>query len=187
MRFLLMVALTADIASATMTPTNSVAEAQLTSPFPDGPGKEIVAQACTQCHQAGPITQLRMNELGWRRMIYNMVLRGAQIGPNEIDAATAYFAAHFGPGMPVPGRSSVEVKLPDGPGATLVAGACAICHGLDRVTATNRPGKQWVPIIGRMVEIGAPLDPEQVRQITDYLEVNYGADLPLRSSLGQRP
>jgi mono/diheme cytochrome c family protein len=180
MPFFLKTALSAVIVSAAISLTSSVAKAQQASPFPDGLGKEIVAQACTQCHQAGPITQLRMNELGWRRMIYNMVLRGAQIGPNDIDVAAAYLVAHFGPGVPVPGQSTVEVKRPGGPGATLVAGACAICHGLDRVTATNRPGKQWVPIVDRMVEIGAPLDPEQVRQITDYLEVNYGADLPAK-------
>ncbi len=177
MRFLLMRVPAAAIVSAAITLASPAAQADQTSPFPNGPGREIVVQACTQCHQAGPITQLRMNELGWRQMTYNMVLRGAQIGPNDIDAATAYLAAQFGPGVPVPGQSNVEVKLPDGPGATLVAGACTICHGLDRVTATNRPGKQWVPIVGRMVEIGAPLDSEQVRQVTHYLEVNYGADL----------
>jgi mono/diheme cytochrome c family protein len=180
MRFFLIMALAALIVSATITLTCSFAEAQQTGPFPDGPGKEIVAQACTQCHQAGLITQLRMNERGWRRMIYNMVLRGAQVGPNDIDVTVAYLVTHFGPGVPVPGQSNFEVKLLEGPGAALVAGACGICHGLDRVIATNRPGKQWVPIINRMVEIGAPLDPEQVRQITDYLEINYGADLPAK-------
>jgi mono/diheme cytochrome c family protein len=152
--------------------------AQQTNAFPDGPGKEIVAQACTQCHQAGPITRLRMNEQGWRRKIYNMVLRGAQIGPGDIDTATAYLAAHFGPGVPEPGQSSAEVHLPQGPGVDLVTGACGTCHGLDRVIATNRPGKQWVPIVERMVEIGAPLDQRQANEILSYLETNYGAALP---------
>jgi mono/diheme cytochrome c family protein len=155
------------------------AKAQKASPFPDGPGKEIVAQACTQCHQAGPIVRLRMNEKGWRRQIYNMVLRGAQIGPDDIDAATAYLAAHFGPGVPVADQPSAEVHLPQGPGADLVTGACATCHGLDRVTATNRPGKQWEPIVERMIEIGAPLDEKQASEILAYLETNYGAAPPI--------
>jgi mono/diheme cytochrome c family protein len=180
MRPFLVTVFTATIASALIALASSGVRAQQTNPFPDGPGREIVAQACTQCHQAGPITQLRMNERGWRRMIYNMVLRGAQIGPGEIDAAAAYLVAHYGPGVPVPGQSSAEVKLPDGPGASLVTGACAICHGLDRVTATNRPGKQWAPIIDQMVEIGAPLDPQQVSEILSYLEANYGDTLPVR-------
>jgi hypothetical protein len=180
MRPFLVTTLTATIGSALIALASSRAEAQQTTPFPDGPGREIIAQACTQCHPAGPITQLRMNEQGWRRQIYNMVLRGAQIAPGEIEAATAYLVAHYGPGVPQPGQSNAEVKLPDGPGASLVAGACAICHGLDRVTATNRPGKQWAPIIDRMVEIGAPLDPQQVSQILNYLEANYGDTLPAR-------
>lgn len=154
------------------------AKAQKAGPFPDGPGKEIVAQACTQCHQAGPIIRLRMNEKGWRHQIYNMVLRGAQIGPDDIDAATAYLAAHFGPGVPVGDQPSADVHLPQGPGADLVAGACATCHGLDRVTATNRPGQQWVPIVERMIEIGAPLDEKQAGEILSYLQTNYGATLP---------
>jgi mono/diheme cytochrome c family protein len=180
MRPFLVTALTAVIVGAPIALASSGAKAQQTNPFPDGPGREIIAQACTQCHQAGPITQLRMNEQGWRRQIYNMVLRGAQIGPGEIDAATAYLVAHYGPGVPVPGQSNAEVTLPDGPGASLVAGACAICHGLDRVTATNRPGKQWAPIVDRMVEIGAPLDPRQASQVLSYLEANYGDILAAR-------
>jgi mono/diheme cytochrome c family protein len=180
MRPFLVTALTAVVAGVAVALASSGADAQQTNPFPDGPGREIVAQACTQCHQAGPITQLRMNEQGWRRQIYNMVLRGAQIGPDEIDAATAYLVTHYGPGVPVPNQSHSEVKLPDGPGGSLVAGACAICHGLDRVTTTNRPGKQWAPIIDRMVEIGAPLDPQQVGQVLSYLEANYGDTPPAR-------
>jgi cytochrome c5 len=173
-------ALTTIIAAVPVALVSFEVEAQQTNPFPDGRGREIVAQACTQCHQAGPITQLRMNEQGWRRQIYNMVLRGAQIGPGEIDTATAYLVEHYGPGVPVPGQANAEVKLPDGPGASLVAAACTICHGLDRVTAANRAGKQWAPIIDRMVEIGAPLDPQQVGQVLSYLEANYGDALPAR-------
>jgi cytochrome c5 len=168
------------LAAAPLAIAGAGARAQQASPFPDGPGREIVAQACTQCHQAGPITQMRMNERGWRRQIYNMVLRGAQIGPGEIDAATAYLVAHFGPGVPAPGQSNAEVKLADGPGASVVAGGCTLCHGLDRVVATNRPGRQWAPIIERMVEIGAPLDAQQAAEVLTYLQANYGDTPPPR-------
>jgi len=180
MRSFLLRALTTIIAGVPVALANFAVEAQQTNPFPDGQGRDIIAQACTQCHQAGPITQLRMNEQGWRRQIYNMVLRGAQIGPGEIDTATAYLVEHYGPGVRVSGQANAEVKLPDGPGASLVAIGCTICHSLDRVTAANRPGKQWVPIIDRMVEIGAPLDPQQVSQVLTYLEANYGDAPPAR-------
>jgi mono/diheme cytochrome c family protein len=151
------------------------AQAQQASPFPDGPGREIVSVACTQCHQAGPIVQLRMSEQGWRRQVENMILRGAQIGPNDIDPAAAYLAASFGPGVPVPGQPKPAVDLPDGPGASLVAGGCGICHGLDRVVAANRPGEQWKALVHRMTEIGAPIDGDQAKLIVSYLEAHYGA------------
>jgi mono/diheme cytochrome c family protein len=154
------------------------AEAQQTGPFPAGAGRDIIAVACTQCHKAGPITQLRMGEAGWRRQVYNMVLRGAQIGPDEIDDVVKYLTTNFGPGVPVPGLATPPVKLPAGAGADLVAGACGICHGVDRVVAVARPGQQWEAIVHRMVAIGAPIDADQTRQIISYLETNYSAAPP---------
>jgi mono/diheme cytochrome c family protein len=151
------------------------AEAQQAAPFPEGVGRDIIAVACTQCHKAGPIIQLRMGEAGWRRQVYNMVLRGAQIGPDEIDDAVKYLATNFGPGAPIPGVMPKPVTLPDGAGANLVNGACGICHGVDRVVAVARPGRQWEAIVHRMVAIGAPVDADQAKQIISYLEANYGA------------
>jgi len=150
-------------------------EAQQSNPFPAGESRDLIAVACTQCHRAGPITQLRMGEAGWRRQVYNMVLRGAQIGPDEIDDVVKYLATNFGPGVPVPGVTPAPVKLPYGVGADLVAGACGTCHGVDRVVAAARPGRQWQAIVHRMVAIGAPIDADQATQIISYLETNYGA------------
>ena len=150
------------------------AEAQQTGPFPAGAGRDIVAAACTQCHQAGPIIQLRMGDEAWRQQVYNMILRGAQIGPGEIDDVVKYLATNFGPGVPIPGPATPSVSLPAGAGADLLAGACGNCHGVDRVVAVARPGRQWKAIVERMVAIGAPIDADQARQIISYLETNYG-------------
>ena len=166
------------LAAASVLLLGSLAAAQQSNPFPPGASRDIVAVACTQCHRAGPITQLRMGEAGWRRQVYNMVLRGAQIGPDDIDDVVKYLATNFGPGVPVPGVTPAPVRLPDGPGAELVAGACGICHGMDRVVAVVRPGRQWEAIVHRMVAVGAPIDPEQEKKIISYLETNYGAATP---------
>ncbi len=90
-----------------------------------------------------------------------MMLRGAQIKPDEIDDVVKYLATNFGPGVPVPRPGATAVKLPDGAGADLVTGACGICHGVDRVVAVARPGQQWEAIVHRMVAIGAPIDADQ--------------------------
>lgn len=153
----------------------SAAQAQSAATLPDGPGREVVALACTQCHQTQPFAQLRMGQEAWKKQIENMVLRGAQIGPNDIDKAALYLATSFGPGVPFPNQPNVDVKLHDGAGENLVEGACGLCHGLDRVVAANRPGHQWQAIVHRMVAIGAPLDAEQTGQIVTYLEANYAS------------
>jgi mono/diheme cytochrome c family protein len=150
------------------------AEAQQSTPFPAGTGRDTIAVACTQCHRAGPIVQLRMGEDGWRRQVYNMILRGAQIRPDEIEDVVNYLATNFGPGVPIPGPAPTPVTLPAGAGEDLVTSACGICHGLDRVVAVARPGRQWEGIVHRMVAIGAPIDPDQTGQIISYLKANYG-------------
>lgn len=151
-----------------------VASAQAPGPFPAGPGRDIVAKACVQCHTAKPITQLRMGEAAWRRQVQNMVLRGAQIGPDDLDPVAAYLGDKFGPGVPFPdAKPGPEIHLAAGPAQPLVEGGCALCHGLDRITDTKRPPGQWPAIVHRMVEFGAPLDADQTTQVIDYLKANY--------------
>jgi mono/diheme cytochrome c family protein len=151
----------------------TAASAQQAGPFPAGPGHDIVAVVCTQCHNAQPITQLRMSDAAWRRQVQNMILHGAQVGPDELDTVSAYLAEHFGPGVPFPNQTNVSVKLQPGAAAPLVEGGCALCHGLDRVIDAKRPPEQWPAIVHRMVEFGAPLDDSQASQVVDYLKANY--------------
>lgn len=151
------------------------AQAQGGSPFPDGPGKEIVSVACTQCHGPSVFTQLRMGENAWRAQIYDMILRGAQITPADIDTAAKYMAKSYGPGVPFPGQQPVQVTLADGAGKPLVEGGCALCHGLDRVTDTKRTKEQWQLIVNRMMFFGAPITQDQEATVVDYLATNYGA------------
>jgi cytochrome c5 len=143
------------------------------NPFPDHPGKEIVSVACTQCHGPNVFTQLRMGDKAWRAQIYDMVLRGAQIGPDDIDAAVKYMVASYGPGVPFAGQQPVQVSLADGSAKPLVEGGCALCHGLDRVVAAKRSKGEWQNIVSRMIYFGAPLSGDQVSSVVDYLGANY--------------
>jgi cytochrome c5 len=145
------------------------------NPFPDHPGREIVSVACTQCHGPNVFTQLRMGDKAWRNQIYDMVLRGAQITPEEIDTAVKYMVASYGPGVPFPGQQPVQVTLADGQAKSLVEGGCALCHGLDRVVAAKRSKAEWQTIVSRMVYFGSPVSGDQVTSVVDYLTTNYGA------------
>jgi hypothetical protein len=61
--------------------------AQTASALPPGEGRELVATACTQCHTLSVITAGRDGPVGWKKHVYNMVLRGTQLTPREADIA----------------------------------------------------------------------------------------------------
>lgn len=144
------------------------------SPFPPGEGRDIVAVACTQCHAPSAITNLREGPDAWRKQVYDMVLRGAQVGPDDIDKAVNYLATNFGPGVNVPPPAR-EVTLPDGPGKDLVEKNCVLCHGLDRVADADRSGQGWTDIVHRMVFLGAPVSGDDEKTIISYLDTKFGA------------
>jgi quinoprotein glucose dehydrogenase len=68
--------------------------------LPDGQGKVTVQRICTQCHGSNVITGTRHTAEGWRRVVTDMVARGAQGSPAELNAVTEYLAAHFGDTAP---------------------------------------------------------------------------------------
>ena len=169
MRHLLLIAgLTLATASAAFAQTPNA------DPFPPGDGPDTLAVASTQCHAPTPIGTMRMGEAGWRRQVEIMILRGAQIGPDDIDRTATYLATVFGPGVPLPGPVK-EVHLAAGSGAELVQTHCSLCHSLERVVIRHRPGQQWAAIVHRMMQFGAPVDGTEADQIVAYLEEHYAA------------
>jgi mono/diheme cytochrome c family protein len=154
----------------------AAAQQQQPSPFPPGEGREIVAVACTQCHAPSVFTGLREDANAWRYQVYDMVLRGAQVGPGDIDKVVNYLASNFGPGINVP-RATKPVSLPDGPGKDVVEKNCVLCHGLDRVAAVKRSSTGWTDVLKRMAFYGAPVSGQDEKAITAYLDANFGAKM----------
>jgi len=147
--------------------------AQQPGALPPGEGRDVVAVACTQCHAPSAFTQLRQGPEAWRHQVYDMVLRGAQVQPADIDPAVNYLAANFGPGVNVPpGRPT---SLPDGTGKDLVEARCAVCHGLDRVAMSKRSPAEWDNVVHRMRFLGATASPDEIKTITAYLGDKFGA------------
>ena len=151
----------------------AVAQQPHASPFPPGAGRDIVAVACTQCHAPSAITEIRESADAWRRQVYDMVLRGAQVGPGDIDTVVTYLATNFGPGVNVPPPTR-EVTLPDGAGKDLVERNCMLCHGLDRVTAVKRSDRGWTDVVHRMAYLGAPVSGDDEKTILSYLDAKFG-------------
>lgn len=142
--------------------------------LPPGEGREIVAVACTQCHGPNVFAQLREGANGWRFQVYDMILRGAQVQPADIDRVVNYLAASFGPGINVPPPVH-QVSLPDGTGKDLVEANCSVCHGLDRVALSKREPAEWDRVVRRMIFLGAPVSDKDAETITSYLDQKFGA------------
>ncbi len=64
--------------------------------LPEGPGKDTVERMCTQCHPIDVVISSKRTAEGWKRTVADMVARGAQGTPAEIQTVTAYLFAHFG-------------------------------------------------------------------------------------------
>jgi mono/diheme cytochrome c family protein len=141
--------------------------------LPDGEGRDIVAVACSQCHGLNAFTWLRQGAQAWRHQVYDMILRGTQISPSEMDTVVSYLATSFGPGVNVP--QSGAVALPDGPAKEIVEGSCGLCHGIDRAVGAKRTKREWEGTVARMVFLGAPLTDDQAKAASDYLSANFGS------------
>jgi hypothetical protein len=67
--------------------------------------------------------------------------------------------------------------LKDGPGKDLVMANCVMCHSLDYIPM-NSPfldRKGWEGSVTKMVKVmGAPIQPDDVPKIVDYLSASYG-------------
>jgi cytochrome c5 len=146
--------------------------AQNANPLPPGDGRDLVSVACSQCHYLGTIAKIRDGAAGWRIYVSNMVLRGAQLTPAEVDKVVNYLALNLGPGINLPPAKAIT--LPDGPGKNLVETRCALCHDLERIADVKRQKKVWPVIVADMVTWGATATPEEAKTISDYLAANYG-------------
>jgi len=72
-----------------------------------------------------------------------------------------------------------QLKLKDGPGHDKVMAGCIMCHSVDYVLMNSSFMKKagWQATVTKMVKVmGAPIDPDDVPMIVDYLTQYYGIE-----------
>jgi cytochrome c5 len=140
-------------------------------------GKQVMGQACTQCHGIRYMQVQRKSREQWKNAVYAMISTGALVMPDEIDPLVAYLAATYGPNSPATPISGgnrdsgmdAGTGLPEGPAKILVVENCQTCHSLQTATAKARTRAEWNEVIGRMVKIGAKLNEAEQTKVIDYL------------------
>jgi cytochrome c5 len=65
-------------------------------PLPDGPGKRIVLNTCTMCHDLGRIKFGRRSPEEWEETLSSMLNEGAPLSDEEFPIVHHYLSQHFG-------------------------------------------------------------------------------------------
>lgn len=63
--------------------------------LPDGKAKDVVAQACSDCHGLDKIVDNPMSAEKWRTTVEKMVKKGASLSPEQIDMVVDYLSVYF--------------------------------------------------------------------------------------------
>ena len=98
---------------------------------------------------------------------------GKRLSVCALLAGSVLLAAAAGPKWKLPPETA---KLKPGTGAELALGNCLLCHSADYIlTQPPLDRAAWQAIVVKMREkFGAPLPPEKVEAVVEYLAQTYG-------------
>jgi hypothetical protein len=66
-------------------------------PLPDGPGKEVLLNICTRCHDLQRVRRERLSAEGWLEILEAMLNEGAPLTDKDLPVLLRYLARNFGP------------------------------------------------------------------------------------------
>ena len=78
--------------------------------LPEGEARDIIFQACVQCHDLRNTVSQRKTAAGWKRTVDEMIWRGAPLMAVEAEKLAKYLAASFGPDKPIPDELQLKKK-----------------------------------------------------------------------------
>src|ERR1700744_2661639 len=66
--------------------------------FPPGPQHDLVAKACSQCHQTSVVTSQHKSAPQWAETVRLMMNKGVSISEADFNGVVTYLAQNFGDG-----------------------------------------------------------------------------------------
>jgi cytochrome c5 len=66
-------------------------------PLPDGPGKDVLLNICTRCHDLQRVRRQRNTAEGWLEILEAMLNEGAPLAEKDLPVLLRYLARNFGP------------------------------------------------------------------------------------------
>ena len=139
--------------------------------LPAGDGRDFVAVACSQCHGLKTIMALRDGPVGWKILVDDMILRGAQLTPQEAATAIQYPLEEFRPGCRSDagwqGRKGSLRQAGRGKSWRRRTARCAtICRESRDPRGAGRSGAS--PAAGMMAKVSGMATSERDRTMTAY-------------------
>jgi cytochrome c5 len=64
--------------------------------LPDGPGKDLIADRCTLCHDLERLVAVKRQRPAWPIIVADMVVQGAPVTAEEAKTISDYLDANFG-------------------------------------------------------------------------------------------
>ena len=77
-----------------------------------------------------------------------------------------------------PENKGWEDLLPPGAGREPVATTCITCHGLKTVVLGRKSQAEWAKAVNDMIQRGAPVFPDEIEPMVQYLSKSFPASLP---------
>ena len=83
--------------------------------LPDGPGKDIVQNACTECHDLQMVYDTGYNKQEWQLLVERMITAGANVSPDQAPVLVDYLMKNMTgegpkPAKLIPGPVKVSFK-----------------------------------------------------------------------------
>ena len=157
-------------------PTRAEASRQ-TDERPAGNGLQLLSKACgLQCHNLRPIVLQKRDLQQWRRNIYLMISRGAQVLPAEIDPLAAQLAAQSNQRAAAPTNAEPGAALPEGRGQAVLLRSCvSSCHAVEALSGVRLSLDGWNDAVARMKRIGVVISADEQTILIEYLATTFGA------------
>ena len=78
--------------------------------LPEGEARDVIFQACVQCHDLRNTVSQRKTAAAWKRTVDEMIWRGAPLTAVEAETIAKYLATSFGPDKPIPEELQLKKK-----------------------------------------------------------------------------
>jgi cytochrome c5 len=164
--------------SASAAGASPPAQAAAQTADPLARGREGVGQACIQCHNLRFLTLEPRSAERWRKTVYEMIGRGAQVKPDEIEPIISYLAASFNPSSPAAQTAGGQPPagagaLPEGAGRAVLQSRCGQCHAVTTVTTARHTKQEWTDTLQKMRVLGVTLGADEQNTLIAYLSEHF--------------